>query len=114
VLPGFLPLIGVRAAALGWIGGTSDAFPSFLKLGARWYSDRIGRRKRLVFAGYLFTGGTGFGLLGAVNGVGDLIASAFVGTVWSVGSPVAAFAAAATLMTLGAGLTLSVPAQRAT
>ena len=55
-LPGFLPLIGVAAAALGWIEGASDAISSFLKLGAGWYSDRIGRRKWVVVLGYLFTG----------------------------------------------------------
>jgi MFS family permease len=61
ILPGFLPLIGVTAAALGWIEGASDAFSSFLKLAAGWYSDRIGHRKRLVEAGYFFTG-TGLSL----------------------------------------------------
>ncbi len=61
ILPGFLPLIGVAAAALGWIEGASDAISSFLKLGAGWYSDRIGRRKWVVVLGYLFTG-TGLSL----------------------------------------------------
>jgi MFS family permease len=61
ILPGFLPLIRVSAAALGWIEGASDAFSSFLKLGAGWYSDRIGHRKRMVVAGYFFTG-TGLSL----------------------------------------------------
>ena len=61
VLPGFLGIIGVAAAALGWIEGASDAFSSFLKLGAGWYSDRIGHRKRMVVFGYLFTG-TGMSL----------------------------------------------------
>jgi MFS family permease len=56
VLPGFLPVIHVAAAALGWIEGASDAFSSFLKLFAGWYSDRIGRRKRMIVLGYLFTG----------------------------------------------------------
>lgn len=56
VLPGFLPIIHVAAAALGWIEGASDAFSSFLKLFAGWYSDKIGQRKRLIVLGYLFTG----------------------------------------------------------
>ena len=56
VLPGFLPVIHVAAAALGWIEGASDAFSSFLKLFAGWYSDRIGQRKRMIVVGYLFTG----------------------------------------------------------
>ncbi len=56
VLPGFLPIIHVAAAALGWIEGASDAFSSFLKLFAGWYSDRIGQRKRMIVLGYFFTG----------------------------------------------------------
>ena len=56
VLPGFLGTIGVAAAALGWIEGISDAASSFTKLGAGWYSDRIGHRKGIVTLGYLLTG----------------------------------------------------------
>ena len=56
VLPGFLPVIHVAAAALGWIEGASDAFSAFLKFFSGWYSDRIGRRKRMVVLGYLFHG----------------------------------------------------------
>src|ERR1700690_704344 len=67
VLPGFLPLIGVGAAALGWIEGASDAFSSFLKLAAGWYSDRIGQRKRMVVSGSFFTG-TGLSLFSLAPG----------------------------------------------
>src|SRR5580700_1690068 len=56
VLPGFLPIIHVAAAALGWIEGASDAFSSFLKLFSGYYSDKIGRRKWMIVLGYLFTG----------------------------------------------------------
>jgi MFS family permease len=66
ILPGFLPLIDVTAAALGWMEGASDAFSSFLKLAAGWYSDRIGHRKRMVVAGYLFTG-TGLSLFSVAH-----------------------------------------------
>ena len=45
--------------------------------------------------------GTVYGTLGAVNGAGDLIASALVGTLWTAVSPMAAFAAAGMLMLLG-------------
>jgi len=56
VLPGFLATIGVAAGALGWIEGTADALSSFMKLGAGWYSDRIGRRKPIVVLGYFLAG----------------------------------------------------------
>ncbi len=39
---------------------------------------------------------------GAVNGAGDLIASAMLGTLWTVASPVVAFGTASTLMAAGA------------
>jgi MFS family permease len=45
--------------------------------------------------------GTSYGLLGAVNGAGKFASSAMVGTVWTLGSPIVAFAAAATLMAAG-------------
>jgi MFS family permease len=64
VLPGFLPIIHVAAAALGWIEGASDAFSSFLKLFSGWYSDKLGRRTRMIVLGYLFTG-TGLSIFAA-------------------------------------------------
>jgi MFS family permease len=45
--------------------------------------------------------GTVYGTLGAVNGAGDLISSALVGTLWTAVSPEAAFAAAGALMLAG-------------
>jgi len=56
VLPGFLNAIGVAAMALGWIEGAADALSSFVKLGAGWYSDRIGHRKGIVALGYFLSG----------------------------------------------------------
>jgi MFS family permease len=56
VLPGFLPAIGVTAAALGWIEGASDAASNLVRVGAGWYSDRIGHRKGIVAFGYFRTG----------------------------------------------------------
>ncbi|MEX2183331.1 MAG: MFS transporter, partial [Chloroflexota bacterium] len=47
---------------------------------------------------------TSFGLLGTVNGIGDLVASAGVGLLWTLVSPVVAFVAAATTMAAGAAL----------
>lgn len=46
--------------------------------------------------------GIAYGVTGSVNGVGDLISSAIVGIVWSVYSPVVAFAYAALMMAGGA------------
>jgi MFS family permease len=50
--------------------------------------------------------GLGFGLLGGVNGVGDLVSSVVVGGLWTV-HPVWGFAFAATLMAAGAVTTLA-------
>jgi MFS family permease len=47
------------------------------------------------------TRGTAYGMLGTANGVGDLVASILVGTLWTAVSPVLAFAYAAILMGLG-------------
>ena len=48
--------------------------------------------------------GTAYGAMGAVNGIGDFIASAMVGTVWTVVSPAAAFGIAGVLMLAGAAV----------
>jgi MFS family permease len=45
--------------------------------------------------------GTAYGMLGTVNGVGDLAASVIVGTLWTAVSPVWAFAYAGVFMGLG-------------
>jgi MFS family permease len=72
VLPGFLPLIHVAAAALGWIEGASDAFSSFLKLFAGWYSDKIGHRKRMIVIGQFFTG-AGLSVFALAGGWGTIL-----------------------------------------
>lgn len=56
VLPGFLAVLGISAAALGAIEGISDSVSSFVKLGAGWISDRLGRRKPIAVGGYFLTG----------------------------------------------------------
>jgi MFS family permease len=56
VLPAFLAVIGAPAAALGAIEGIADAVSSFVKLGAGWYTDRIGQRKAICVGGYFLTG----------------------------------------------------------
>jgi len=55
ILPLFLVSIGAPAAALGTIEGVADAVSSFVKLGAGWFSDRIGRRKPIAVVGYVLT-----------------------------------------------------------
>ncbi len=45
--------------------------------------------------------GTAYGLLGTVNGVGDLVASVMLGSLWTAASPVVGFACAAVLMVAG-------------
>jgi MFS family permease len=56
ILPAFLTSLRVPAATLGAIEGIADAVSSFVKLGAGWYSDRIGRRKAICVGGYFLTG----------------------------------------------------------
>jgi MFS family permease len=51
--------------------------------------------------------GTGFGVLAAVNGVGDLFSSAIVGALWTLFSPRTAFSYAFILTVLGAIVTLA-------
>ena len=56
LLPGFMAALGLPPLALGAVEGLADAASSFMRLGAGWFSDRIGRRKGLVVGGYLATG----------------------------------------------------------
>jgi MFS family permease len=55
VLPQFMRAIGAGAASLGMIEGIADALASFVKLGAGFHSDKIGRRKTWTVAGYALT-----------------------------------------------------------
>jgi hypothetical protein len=48
---------------------------------------------------------TGFGVLAAVNSVGDLVSSAIVGALWTTASPKVAFAYAFIMSISGAFLT---------
>src|SRR5579885_368658 len=57
VLAGSLAVLGAPPYALGVIEGVADALSSFVKLGAGWWSDRLGHRKVIVTAGYALTGG---------------------------------------------------------
>ncbi|RWJ21132.1 MAG: MFS transporter [Mesorhizobium sp.] len=55
ILPGFLAVLGVPAAALGIIEGIADAVASFTKMVAGYIADRFGHRKLLVLVGYGLT-----------------------------------------------------------
>ena len=55
ILPLFLATFGSGALALGTIEGVSDAASSVMKLWMSHYSDRIGRRKPILVAGYVLT-----------------------------------------------------------
>jgi MFS family permease len=55
VLPGFLAVLGVPAAALGLIEGIADAVASFTKMMSGYIGDRLGHRKLLVMTGYALT-----------------------------------------------------------
>ncbi|HET6432810.1 MFS transporter [Dyella sp.] len=55
ILPGFLAVLGVPAAALGLIEGAADAVASFTKMAAGHVADRLGHRKALVVLGYALT-----------------------------------------------------------
>lgn len=55
ILPGFLAVLGIPAAALGAIEGTADAVASFTKMFSGYVADRFGHRKVLVLIGYGLT-----------------------------------------------------------
>ncbi|MGQ9660272.1 MAG: MFS transporter [Thermochromatium sp.] len=55
ILPGFLAVLGIPAAALGLIEGIADAVASFTKMVSGYIADRLGHRKRLVLVGYGLT-----------------------------------------------------------
>lgn len=52
VLPIFIASLGGSSLAVGLIGGISDGLPSLFKVLAGYWSDRLGKRKPLVVAGY--------------------------------------------------------------
>jgi hypothetical protein len=51
ILPGFLAVLGVPAAALGLIEGAADAVASFTKMVSGYVADKLGHRKALVLVG---------------------------------------------------------------
>ena len=55
ILPGFLAVLGIPAAALGLIEGIADAVASFTKVVSGYVADKLGHRKTLVLIGYALT-----------------------------------------------------------
>ncbi|HSB21803.1 MAG TPA: MFS transporter [Burkholderiaceae bacterium] len=55
ILPGFLAVLGIPAAALGIIEGVADAVSAFTKMLAGFIAERLGHRKLLVMLGYALT-----------------------------------------------------------
>ncbi len=55
ILPGFLAVLGIPAAALGLIEGIADAVASFTKMVSGYVADKLGHRKLLVLVGYSLT-----------------------------------------------------------
>jgi len=86
-----LPLLAAVFAAAGVYIAVQDALEGAIPADLVPASDRA----------------TAYGVLGAVDGVGDFIASALVGSLWTAFSPAWGFAAAAALMLAGAA-TLAV------
>lgn len=55
ILPGFMAVLGIPAAALGLIEGAADAVASFTKVMSGYVADKLGHRKTLVLVGYGLT-----------------------------------------------------------
>jgi MFS family permease len=55
ILPGFLAVLGIPAAALGIIEGLADMVASFTKMASGFIGDKLGHRKLLVLVGYALT-----------------------------------------------------------
>ena len=55
MLPGFLAVLGIPAAALGFIEGIADAVASFTRMVSGYIADKLGHRKLLVVVGYGLT-----------------------------------------------------------
>jgi MFS family permease len=55
ILPGFLAVLGVPAAALGIIEGCADALASYTRMVSGYIADKLGHRKLLVLVGYGLT-----------------------------------------------------------
>lgn len=55
ILPFFIESLGGAGIATGLVGGIRDSMTSLLKVISGYFSDKTGKRKPLVFSGYLFS-----------------------------------------------------------
>lgn len=55
ILPGFIAVLGIPAAVLGFVEGAADAVAAFTKMLSGHIADKLGHRKRLVLIGYALT-----------------------------------------------------------
>jgi len=55
VLPLFYASLGIGGSAVGIIEGISESVATFLHVFSGWFSDRIRKRKALIFAGYFLS-----------------------------------------------------------
>lgn len=55
LLPFYITALGGGGAAIGLISGLREGLSSVLKFFGGWFSDRIGKRKQIVFSGYLMS-----------------------------------------------------------
>jgi MFS family permease len=94
------------AAAMFSLGVSSLSFWALIFVGSGVFSACKDTLESAIPAAMITdqTRGTAYGVLGFVNGFGDLAASALVGTVWTAVSPAAAFSVAGVLMVLGAAI----------
>ncbi len=55
LLPFYITALGGTGAAIGLISGLREGLSSVLKFFGGWFSDRIGKRKHIIFSGYLMS-----------------------------------------------------------
>jgi len=55
ILPLFIASLGGTGLMVGLIGGLSDSVVAFSKMLSGYYSDKIGKRKEIIIAGYAFS-----------------------------------------------------------
>lgn len=82
--PIFIASLGGGGLAVGLIGGISDGLPSLLKLLAGCWSDRLGKRKPLVVAGYALFAVTALGFAFVSSLAGLIALFAIYGLVYAI------------------------------